>query len=573
MDRSEIEKRKKVKAALCKQFASLDADSLARFPLVEADRRLVQYITETAEHPKAHNLFELLALSRFLSFLDTYEFRPEPVKAAVLVIESLKFATAKGMQPLKLSPVQVYLLAAIYGFYADDGRRVTRNVMVFCPRKFGKTTLVSGIAIFELLYGVADGQVYVCANSYSQAKICFDNIRNSLKALDRTGQRFRVNREVIYNLMRGRSSFARCLASDPSTLDGLNASCYILDEFSQAKSADLRNVMSTSTGARKNPLELIITTASPLQDGPCAQALEAYKRILLGEAEPDNSVFPLIFQPDVEDKENDPATWKKVQPHLGVTIEPDYYARKWQEAQQTADNMQAFRTKLLNVFAANDRNVWISGDEIRELFRPFSFDGLGSEVPFTMVAFDLSVWDDFSAVTYEIYRQNTATFHFHTEFYLPEDTLPRHARRTLYGEWAKQGYLHLLPGSTIDYEAIAQDIISRNGRVLIAGIAYDPYKAKQAVNALASAGASSVLHPMKQTYGAFTGSVEVLEMLIKQKKCSFTPNPIIAYCFQNCLLDEDKIGNRKPIKARLADKIDGAITCLMCQDLFNNFKR
>jgi hypothetical protein len=38
-------------------------------------------------------------------------------------------------------------------------------------------------------------------------------------------------------------------------------------------------------------------------------------------------------------------------------------------------------------------------------------------------------------------------------------------------------------------------------------------------------------------------------------------------------MDEDKNGNRKPIKKTHNEKIDGAITCLMCQDLFNNFKR
>ena len=442
------------------------------------------------------------------------------------------------------------------------------------PRKFGKTTLVSGIAIYELLFGDADGQVYACANSYQQAKICFDNIRNCLKALDRTGNRFRVNREVIFNDMKGRSSFARCLASDPSTLDGLSASCYILDEYAQARSAELRNVMSTSTGVRHSPLEVIITTASDVLDGPCVGTLEAYQRILLDEAE-DDSVFALIFIPDVDDNEADPRTWRKVQPHIGVTIQEDYYAEKWLKAQQSAEDMLAFRTKLLNIFAINESQAWITGDEIRDLYKPFSFEQLkqtDSTPPYCAVSFDLSVWDDFSAVTYEIYRPN-GTFHFHTDFYLPEDSLERHPRAELYREWVRKGYLNLLPGNTINYELIVQDIIRRNGQVLICSIGYDPYHSKTAVNMLQAYGAGSVMHPVKQTYGAFTGAVETLEMMIKQRTCTFTPNEIIAWCFGNCQIDEDKNGNRKPIKRTHTEKIDGAITCLMCQDLFNNFKR
>lgn len=81
------------------------------------------------------------------------------------------------------------------------------------------------------------------------------------------------------------------------------------------------------------------------------------------------------------------------------------------------------------------------------------------------------------------------------------------------------------------------------------------------------------MKPLKQTYGAFTGSVEALEMLIKTGKCSFSPNGITAWCFGNCVIDEDKIGNRKPIKRALADKIDGAICCLMAQQLYMEFKR
>lgn len=569
--------RRKRKAEVIEYLQSEGKEELLRLKSIlnSADKRILQYCLNVIADPDSHNLFELLGLKRFIRFMDKYEFRISAVKAVILVIESLRFPSQKGLTTLTLSSVQVFALAFIYGFYKPDGRRLIRNALLFVPRKFGKTTLVAGIAIYELLFGDADGQVYACANSYQQAKICFDNIRNCLKALDRTGNRFRVNREVIFNDMKGRSSFARCLASDPSTLDGLSASCYILDEYSQAKSAELRNVMSTSTGIRQSPLEVIITTASDVLDGPCVGTLEAYQRILLEEAE-DDSVFALIFIPDVDDNEANPRTWRKVQPHIGVTIQEDYYAEKWLKAQQSAEDMLAFRTKLLNVFAVNESKSWITGDEIRDLYKPFTFEQLAqtdSTPPFCAVSFDLSVWDDFSAVTYEIYRPASNSFHFHTDYYLPEGSLEKHSRVDLYKEWVRKGYLNLLPGKTINYELIVQDIIKRNGQVLICSIGYDPYHSKTAVNMLQAYGAGNVMHAVKQTYGAFTGAVETLETMIKNKVCTFTPNEITAWCFGNCQMDEDKNGNRKPIKKTHNEKIDGAITCLMCQDLFNNFKR
>lgn len=544
-------------------------DSVRAHDLYSIDSALEEYVITVLTFPEGHNLWELLALRRFVRMLDRYVLDTDKVRHVLKVMRRLKFVTDRGMQPLELTPLQVYALTNIYGFLREDKRRLFRYVLFFVPRKFGKTTISAGISTYELVFGEADGQIYTCANSYQQAKLCFDNIRYAARSLDPSGRSFKVNREVIFNLRPGRSNFARCLAADASTLDGLNASLYILDEFAQARDSALRNVMATSNGTRANPLEIIITTASDVLDGPCVSTLEAYKKILLGEQE-DDSVFALIFEPDIDDEESDPSTWKKVQPHMGITVKEDYYAEWWRKAQQTAEDMLAFRTKLLNIFAVNEEQAWITAPEIRKLMVPFSWDSVNAQ-PFCMVAIDLSVWDDFSCACYAIYK--SGKFHFHHEFYMPEESVDRHPQRALYRQWANDGYLTLLPGKTIDYIRIADDIVGHNGTVRIIGIAYDPYKSKDCINVLAASGAGSVLSAYKQTYGNFTGPVETMEMLVKREACTFTYNPIIAYCYGNCRIDEDRLGNRKPVKRAAAGKIDGAITDLMAVGLFASVKR
>lgn len=564
---------RKAKADAVDDFRTLGEKMIAGLDLGGVDPRLLEYAHALLHDPESHNLFELLAFRRFVRHLKLYEFRRGHVRAKIVEFESLRFPADTGLRSIKLSPIQVFILSGIYGFWRPDGRRLIRYVLLLVPRKFGKTTITAGILIDELLFGPADAQAYTCSNSYKQAKICFDMIRGALFALDRGGRRFRVNREAILSEMPSRPAYAQCLASNPKTLDGLNASCYVLDEFAQARSPELRNVMKTSTGSRQNWLEIIITTASDVLDGPFIDTLDAYKKILLGDTE-DDSVFALILQPDVDDDESDPATWRKVQPHLGYTVMDDYYEAQWVDAQRDAASMLAFRTKLLNVFATNEAKAWITGDEIRNLNKEINIDHLPDErPPYTMVAFDLSVWDDFSAVAYQVHRPETGTFHFHVDYYIPEDTIARHTYSALYRTWVEKGFLKALPGSTIDYDTIVKDIIARNGRLLIAGIGYDPYHSKQAVNLLQAYGAGPVLKPVKQTYGAFTGAVEAMELMIKNGQATFTPNPITAWCFANCTIDEDPQGNRKPVKRQLSLKIDGAICCLMAQDLFLNFKK
>lgn len=539
------------------------------YNLAKADSRLNSYVGGCISNPSAHNLYELLSITRFFRFLDTYDFRANEVRKFVVFYESLKFSGTKGKTRYKLTPIQVFQFTNILGFYhAGTNKRVIREALLFVPRKFSKTTSVASLAIYDLLFGDANAQTYVAANSYNQAKVCFDEIRNILKALDPKLRRFTINREIIYNRIKGKTSFARCLASNPDKLDGLNASTVILDEYSQADSAALKNVLTSSMGARLNPLTIVITTASDKQECPFIDMLKNNKAILRGEHTND-AVFAHIFEPDAGDEEGDPATWRKVQPHMGITVYEDFYTSEYQKALISADDALEFRTKLLNLFVQNTAKIWLSASDIEALAKDVNIDKLSTRPP-CMVAVDLSVCDDFSAVTYMLYSAASRSFHSHTDYYFPEGALPNHPNRELYEKWAKEGYLKLCKGNVIDYKQIVADILARNKHVKILGVGYDPYRSAEFVNMLSAAGAKKILTPVKQTYGTFTSPVESFELAVKRGLISFAPNPITWYCFGNAVLDEDRNENKKPVKKTHNLKIDGAITNLMTFYLYNN---
>ena len=124
--------------------------------------------------------------------------------------------------------------------------------------------------------------------------------------------------------------------------------------------------------------------------------LKMYKSILRGEIEND-SIFEHIFEPDVDDEEGDPATWRKVQPHMGITVYEDFYIDAYQKALYSAPDALEFRTKLLNVFTTDQTTKWIEAKQIEERFKDIRIENIGT-YPLTMVAVDLSVRDDFSSV-------------------------------------------------------------------------------------------------------------------------------------------------------------------------------
>ena len=538
---------------------------LGEYLLEEIDTRLLGYFQGLVACPDAHNVYELLAAVKFLRLLETYTYDASAAINFMEFYEFLKFSGQNGRQTYKLTPVQVFQFATIMGFLKDDGTRLVRNALLFVPRKFSKTTSVCAFAIYDFLFGDDNGQAYTGANSYDQAKICFDEISRVLHGLDPGWTKFKATRELI-KWREGRHSLIRCLSNSPDKLDGLNASTVIMDEYAQADSADLRNVLTTSMGMRTNPLLITITTASDKQTAPFVQELEHEQGVLLREVlggySEDDTSFAHIFMPDCDDDESDPATWAKVQPHLGVTVRPDFYEQQWAEAQKSAENMKAFRTKMLNIFVTGNDKSWIEGSTIREHSRQLDIDAIGYRAD-CEVAVDLSVDNDFSAVSYYIYLQNEKRSHIHTEYYFPEGQMAKHPNREVYQRWVDGGYLKLCNGNIISYEQIVNDILVHGKSLRILQIAYDPNKAAEFTNLLINCGGSNFLHPYKQTYYYFTKPCMAIVRMLDQNLLTFGENPINNFCFDNCILDRDNMDNCKPLKRSENRKIDGAITALM----------
>lgn len=567
MTDSEKAQHRALKASAVERLATINVDS---YNLGTIDVRLELYVLGVVHNPDGHNLYEILGVIRFFFLLDKYEFRINEAQNFITFYETLKF-DGSPRRRYKMTPVQVFQFANIMGFYTQDGRRLIRDALLFVPRKYSKTTSVAAIAIYDFLYGDTNAQAYTAANSYEQAQICFREIKEILKGLDPALKRFKINREKVTWLdTTKRTAFARCLASAADKLDGLNASTVIMDEYSQSDSADLYGVLTTSMGTRLNPLTIVITTASDKPDAPFVSMLNRYKAILRGEIENDR-VFASIFEPDADDEPDSPKTWAKVHPHLGITVHPDSYATAWERAQMDAESMKTFMTKMLNVFVSGNARLWIEGEKIRNNSEKIDIKTLkGSQCE---IAVDLSVNNDFSAVTYFIYIEKRKKAYLRTDFYFPKGRLKDHPNRELYQKWADEGYLKLCDGNIIDYQQIVNDILESSRYLIILKFGYDKYKAAEFRNTLKAYGATDEqLYNYPQTLAHFTAPVIALERGIERGYYIFEPNPILTFCFDNAVLVTDNIGNCKPMKKNESEKtkIDGVITTLMAIGMADN---
>lgn len=589
---------KERKAKFVKQ---LQAVPIPAYMLEATDPRLLRYVTEVADNPDGHNLYEILGVLAFFRKLDRYTWKRGKVKKIIRFYECLKFSGIKGRRSYKMTPIQVFQYANIFGFYREVEiedetgkkvkvlRRLTEQAILFVPRKFSKTTSSASIAVYEMLAGDANAQAYVAANSYKQAQICFKEISNIIRQLDPGKRTFKFTREHVEWRPNkyGKESFVECLTGGADTKDGLNASLVIFDEYAAAKyvkghsdGAGLLQVLLSSMGAREEPLTVIITTASRVQDGPFQAMLEGAKSVLLGELE-DDSLFASLFMPDEWEQDDEhigkESVWRKCNPHIGVTVQPDYYAKKWAKALRDPEEMLEFRSKLVNLFVADNIKEWVSRGLLTELTAKFDPRQLTGR-PDAMCSFDLSVSDDFSAVAYTVYSEATKKFYSYCDFYIPEETLKTHPNAKLYELWVKNGYMKVCKGKVIDYEMVANDILAMNEHIRILQIGYDSYKSNEAVNILMAAissmggDGSKILKAVPQTQGSFNSPVEAFEIGAKRYPAQVVldDNPIIRYCFANAYVEEDKMGNKKPFKRKANLKIDGVIAILMNYWLFLN---
>ena len=128
------------------EYASLKVDVIERLRALREDAdlwvavdrtdsliggsRLHSYLEECISSPERHNLYELLAIPRFALFVARYFYFPEMVARIVRFFEALPQPSAQGRVYVKLSNVQVFQYASIYGFYTQAGKRLTQSLEI-----------------------------------------------------------------------------------------------------------------------------------------------------------------------------------------------------------------------------------------------------------------------------------------------------------------------------------------------------------------------------------------------------------------------------------------------------------
>ena len=194
--------------------------------------------------------------------LDDAYFDEAAVDRVVRALGNLRHTKGRwARSPLVLDPWQVeHIVAPVFGWkYRSSGLRIRRTAWVELPRKQGKSTISSGLAIVLL---AADGElgaeVYSAAGSKEQARIVHEPAKQMVRWSPVLAGKLVVKADVI--TVPGTGGIFRVVSSIADLAHGLNVSGAVIDEVHVHKSRDLIDALETGTGAREQPLVIFITT-------------------------------------------------------------------------------------------------------------------------------------------------------------------------------------------------------------------------------------------------------------------------------------------------------------------------
>jgi phage terminase large subunit-like protein len=507
-----------------------------------------------------------LACQRFLDFMGNrhweYEFHEKYVRHFLMFVDLLKHTKGPDARtPIKLQPFQIMLICAIYGFRhkKDLTKRMTTDVILFIPRKAGKSTLTSIIALYELTYGEVGAEVFTLATNREQATIVFDAAKGMVESMPSSAQSWFINSKYQISKKGDSQSMFRALSRDnKKSGDGKNASCAIVDEAAQIIDRNSIEVVFSGMVARKNPLRIYITTASFSKDTKFYEDMAMFESMLKNEAEDNPHWFGLLYGLDPADDWRDESTWKKSNPMHGISIYQHAIEERCAQAKLKPASLNEFLCKTLNVFVSAN-SAWIDRD-----YWDKSIGENKPEPEEVFIGFDLAATRDLNAVcTLKRYAEHEYFAEF--KFFLPEDGLaliPTHYR-SIFDQAVKSKILHITEGNVMDDREVSEYIKQQASIYNIKEVGYDAYNAASLIARLHEN--SIPVKKVGQGMAVLSNPSKHVEKLIMQNQIKHDGNPFVGWQLGNCEVYEDVNGNIK-IRKNEADKsakVDGIIALII----------
>ena len=454
-------------------------------------------------------------------------------------------------KPLVLADFQKQFIRDVY-----DNPHGTRRAYLSMARKNAKSATIACLLLAHIIgpERLQNSQIVSGARSREQAGIIYNLAEKMLNLQPKFQGLYRLvpsSKRIIG--LKANVEY-RALSADGTTAHGLSPVLAILDEVGQVRGSqdDFIDAITTAQGAHKSPLLIAIST----QAANDADLFSQWIDDAVNSKDP--KIVCHLYAAPKDAGLLDKAAWKSANPALGLfrSLEDLEEQAKQAARMPTAEN--TFRNLCLN-----QRVSTVSPFISREVWEW----NAGKVLPFGNApvygGLDLSARTDLTALV--LTAKIAGVWHTVSYFWTPENGLIDRSKRDRqpYDVWARQGYMNTTPGSTVDYEFVAQDIATIVQPLNLQVIAYDRYRIDMLKKEFERIGVDLPLAMWGQGFKDMTPAIETLEAELLNKRVAHGNHPVLTMCAANAIITGDPAGNRKLDKHKATGRIDGMVAMAM----------
>ncbi|QAA19424.1 terminase large subunit [Enterococcus faecium] len=520
------------------------------------------------------------------SKLDDFPYYYEPKYTQNVVKFISMLPDPKSGKPNKLALFQKFILGMLWGWRRKkDNTKRFRKAYLSLARKQGKSLIVSGIALYCLIYERNPRQarqIYATANKRDQAKIVFTMVKSQLKALRGKSKAIQKFTKVLQNeLTTTDDSFVKPLSADADTLDGLDTLLGIFDEYALSKTTEMMDVIETSMGQQIEPLTIIISTASSKLNYPMYSIEYQYVTKLLKEEVVGDEYLALCWEQDNAKEVADTDMWIKSNPLMEL---PEQKERLTESKKRLLDEGKAkgsisnVLTKEFNIWVQSSQESYMSEEEWTSAVAPDYIkqtDLTGREI---YIGVDLSRVNDLTSISWVIpIREESKFFVDSYSFVANRGGIEAKEKedKTPYRQYEQAGYCTISssPDGLIDYHDLVNwltDFIESNNFEL-KGIFYDPYNAGNVITDLSKFYEKEMIEVRQ---GLITLNVPTKQFRtdVIKGKTVHSNNPLLNRAIRNAITKEnnDTIMIDKAMNRNKIDPLDALINAYT-QAMYHDF--
>ena len=482
--------------------------------------------------------------------------------------------------PFILEPSQAFIVGSLFGWKKENGLRRFIRAYIEIGKGNGKSPLAAGIGHYMLTAtNKLRAEVYSAATDRDQAAILF---RDAVEMYKRSPALFKrlitSGQNPIWQLTYvDTASFFKPISSEKKGKSGIRPYCALIDEIHEHADNSVIEMLRAGTKGNQEALILEITNSGASRQSVCWDEHVYSCQVADGTMQNDSwfSYVCALDEAVLDDEGNeitpadDPFTdescWIKVNPLLGVSIQPEFIRQQVVEAEGMPSKESLVR-RLHFCQWTDSIDGWVTQKAWEKCERTIDIEDYhGCEA---YGGLDLSYTTDLSSfvLAFPVEEQ----MHCFAWFWKPQVGLAEAVKRDRvpYDLWADQGYLTLTPGKVISLGPIAQIMQQCKDLFDLQGIAWDEYRHKDLDEQLAELGIELPLisHPQgfRRVAGSdlwMPGSFNEATNLIIEDNLRVDVNPILRWNAACTVVRDDKsgVGNQVPDKYNSTGRIDGIV--------------